>query len=153
VTTRSIRTIVGAMSAIAAAAMIAGCAGSQVNPSAGQPRTAMQAHSPIGLPAVKNHCDAHGGVRVTPCTVTFDASDLGPDTVVIRTPKTKKGTLTESDDCGGASGVATVAQGSGKDWTVTAGATAGTCSAEFDFLNFKHNKKVGYAILSITNNL
>ena len=109
------------MSAIAAAAIIAGCSGSQMNPSAGQPGSAMQAHSPIGLPAVKNHCDAHGGVRVTPCTVTFDASNPGPFTVVTRTPKTKKGTLTELDACGGASGIATVVQGSGNDWIVTAG--------------------------------
>lgn len=151
-TTRSIRTLVGAMSAIAAAAIIAGCSGSQVNPTAGQPGTAMQAHSPVGLPAVKNHCDAHGGVRVTPCTVTFDASNYGPDTVVVRTPKAKKGTLSEQDDCGGSSGIATVAQGSGHDWTVSAGLTAGTCTAEFDFMNH-HGKQVGYATLSITNNL
>jgi len=139
------------MSAIAAAAIIAGCSGSQVNPSAGQPGSAMQTHS-VGLPAVKDHCDAHGGVRVTPCTVTFDASNTGPDTVVTRIPKTKKGTLTESDDCGGASGIATVTQGSGNDWIVTAGLTAGTCTAEFDFTNH-HGKKVGWATLSITNNL
>ena len=140
------------MSAIAAAAIIAGCSGSQMNPSAGQPGSAMQAHSPVGLPAVKNHCDAHGGVRVTPCTVTFDASNTGPDTVVTRTPKTKKGTLSESDDCGGASGIATVTQGSGNDWIVTAGLVAGTCTAEFDFTNH-HGKVVGHADLSITNNL
>ena len=141
------------MSAIAAAAIIAGCSGSQVNPSAGQPGSAMQVHSPVALPAVKNHCDAHGGVRVTPCTVTFDASNYGPDTVVVRVPKTKKGTLVESDDCGGASGIATVTQGSGHDWTISPGLTAGTCTAEFDYMNFKHNKKIGYATLSITNNL
>jgi len=152
VNTPSIRTLVGAMSAIAAVAIIAGCSGSQVNPSAGQPGTAMQAHSPVGLPAVKNHCDAHGGVRVTPCTVTFDASSAGPDTVVVRTPKAKKGTLAEQDTCGGSSGIATVTQGSGNDWIVTAGPTAGTCTAEFDFTNH-HGKQVGYATLSITNNL
>jgi len=152
VTAPSIRTLVGTMSAIAAAAIIAGCSGSQVNPSAGQPGTAMQAHSPVSLPAVKDHCDAHGGVRVTPCAVTFDTSNYGPDTVVTRVPKTKKGTLSESDDCGGASGIATVAQGSGNDWTVTAGITAGTCTAEIDFTNH-HGKKIGYATLSITNNL
>jgi hypothetical protein len=152
VATRTIRTLVRAMSALAAAAIIAGCSGSQMNPSAGQPGTAMQAHSPVGLPAVKNHCDAHGGVRVTPCTVTFDASNPGPDTVVTRTPKTKKGTLSELDACGGASGIATVVQGSGNDWIVTAGSIAGTCSADFDFAN-KRGKEIGHAVLSITNNL
>jgi hypothetical protein len=140
------------MSALAAAAIIAGCSGSQMNPSAGQPGSAMQAHSPIGLPAVKNHCDAHGGVRVTPCTVTFDASNPGPFTVVTRTPQTKKGTLTELDACGGPTGIATVVQGSGNDWIVTAGYAPGTCSAEFDFAN-KRGKEIGHAILSITYNL
>ena len=61
----------------------------------------------------------------TPCTITFDASNTGPDTVPVRTHEDKKGTLTESDNCGGASGVATVTRGSGDDWTVTAGPTHG----------------------------
>jgi len=139
------RSILGALSAIAATAIIAGCAGSQVNPSAAQPGSAI-------APMVKNHCSAHGGVRVDPCTITFDVSNYGPDSVTVRTPKGKKGTLSEKDDCGGASGVATVTQGTGKEWTVTAGSTAGSCTAEFDFTN-RHGKVVGSALLSITNNL
>ena len=139
------RNILGALSAIAAAAIVAGCAGSQVNPSAGQSGSGT-------APMVKNHCSAHGGVRVDPCTITFDVSNYGPDTVVVRIPKAKKGTLSEKDDCGGASGVATVAQGSGNDWTVTAGSTAGSCTAEFDFTNH-HGKVVGWALLAIANNL
>lgn len=124
-----------------------------MTPAAGGSGSGMQAHSPATLPSVKNHCTAQGGVRVDPCTVTFDASNYGPDTVTIRTPKTKKGTIVEKDDCGGASGIATVTQASGNDWTVAAGPTAGTCTAEFDFMSFKHDKLIGYALLSITNNL
>jgi hypothetical protein len=103
-------------------------------------------------PDVKGGCTAHGGVRVTPCTVDFTASSAGPDTVTVRTPENKKGTLGEYDNCGGASGIATVAQGSGDDWTVTAGTTTGSCTATFDYTN-KHGKVIGHADLSITNSI
>lgn len=133
--------------------MLVGCGGSQsqLNPQPAAPG-AFSAHTPIVIPAVKDHCTAHGGVRVTPCSVDFTTSSTGPDTVVVRTPKGKKGTLSESDNCGGASGVATVTQGSGDDWTVTAGGTAGSCTATFDFTS-KHGKVLGYADLAITNSL
>lgn len=72
-------------------------------------------------------------------------------TVTVRTPKDKKGTLSESDNCGGASGIATVTQGSGDQWTVTAGATTGSCTATFDFT--KKNKVHGWANLAITNSI
>jgi hypothetical protein len=107
-------------------------------------------HSPLG-PAVRNHCPAHAGVRVTPCTVTFDASNPGPDNVTVRTQEDKKGTISESDNCGGASGIATVT-GSGDDWTVAAGSTTGSCTATFDFTS-KRGKVLGFANLSITNNI
>jgi hypothetical protein len=67
--------------------------------------------------------------------------------------KNKKGTLSEKDDCGGPSGIATVTQGSGNAWVVTAGPTTGSCTAEFDYLSFKHGKRIGWAQLSITNSL
>ena len=66
----------------------------------------------------------------------------------VRTPKNKKGTLTESDNCGGASGIATVTQGSGDSWIVTAGAETGSCTATFDFTAGKHDKVVGWADLA-----
>jgi hypothetical protein len=150
----SARYLLSAFAAAAALALIAGCSGSSspITPmGATQQNSALTSRSPLG-PAVKNHCPAHAGVRVTPCTITFDASNTGPDTVLVRTPETKKGTLTESDNCGGASGIATVTQGSGDDWTVTAGSTTGTCTATFDYNN-KRGKLRGYATLSITNNL
>ncbi|HEV3092042.1 MAG TPA: hypothetical protein VGX91_11450 [Candidatus Cybelea sp.] len=106
------------------------------------------------IPDVKGGCKAHGGVRVTPCSVDFTASSTGPDTVVVRTPKNKKGTLSEQDNCGGASGIATVTQGSGDDWTVTAGASTGSCLATFSFTNNgKHVKTIGWADLNITNSI
>jgi hypothetical protein len=153
--TLSVRYIFSALAAVTAAALLAGCAGSPLGsqgPSQVTPAVTM--HSPVGIPDVKNHCTAHGGVRVTPCTVDFTPSSTGPDTVIVRTPENKKGTLSEYDNCtSGSTTIATVAQGSGDSWVVTAGATTGSCTAEFDFLSIKHNKKIGYALLSITNSI
>jgi hypothetical protein len=104
-------------------------------------------------PMVKNHCIAHGGVRVTPCSVDLTVSNPGPDTVIVRTPERKKGTLSEQDTCGGASGIATVTQGSGDSWIVTAGATTGSCTATFNFESGKKHKIVGSADLAITNSI
>ena len=84
--------------------------------------------------------------------MTFNASNPGPDTVTVRTPIDKKGKLQESDNCGGASGIATLAPGTGKQWTVTAGPTTGSCTASFIYLS-KRGKTLGYADLSITNNI
>jgi hypothetical protein len=141
-----------ALCAAAAGAMLGGCAGgpSQSTPMTGAPQNALR--SPIGNPTVKDHCPAHGGARVSPCGVDLNASNPGPVTVTTRNPRSKKGTFTESDDCGGPSGVATVALVSGDQWTVAAGSTAGTCTAEFDYTN-SHGKKVGWAQLAITNEL
>jgi hypothetical protein len=148
------RYFLSACAAIAAAALLAGCGGSQLSPQGPAQANSMLAHhSPVTLPEVKGHCPAHGGVRVTPCTVDLTVSSPGPDTVAVRTPVDKKGTLSESDNCGGASGIATVTQGSGNTWIVTAGATTGSCTAEFDYLSLKHGKKLGWAQLSITNSV
>ena len=135
------------LSALAAGAMLAGCGGSQTQ--AGLPGAMQNGAPTIVSPSVKGHCQAHGGVRVDPCTVDFTVSSPGPDTVTVRNPKSKKGALTESDTCGGPSGIATLSA-SGNQWTVTAGSTMGSCTAEFDYTNH-HGKIVGSAVLNITN--
>ena len=144
-TSPAIRYLLSSFIAAAAVTLVAGCSGSSSSPL-----------TPMGSipqsPAVKNHCPAHAGVRVTPCMVTFNASSTGPDTVTVRTQVDKKGTLSESDNCGGDSGIATVTQGTGRQWTVTAGATSGSCTATFDYTS-KRGKVLGYAGLSITNDL
>lgn len=153
---RNLGASIAAFAFVAAATVLASCSGSQtpisplVSP---QQNAVVGAHLPIANPAVKDHCPHHGDVRVKPCAVDFTASAPGPDTVVVRFAKDKKGTLSESDNCGGPSGIATVAQGSGKTWTVTAGSATGSCTAEFDRLGFKHGKKLGWAKLSITNSI
>lgn len=142
----STRRLLGAIPAAVAFALLTGCGGSQLSP---------QVPSQMSAPNVKGHCAAHGGVRVVPCSIDLTASSPGPDSVVIRTPKGHKGTVQESDNCGGPSGIATVTQDTttANGWTVAAGSTAGSCTAEFDFMNGKHGKKIGWAQLSITNTI
>ncbi len=140
-----LRYLFGSFAAAAAIALVAGCSGSS---SPISPVSSATQQSP----AVKGHCTPHGGVRVDPCTVTFNASNPGPDTVTVRPPVDKKGKLQESDNCGGASGIATLAPGAGKQWIVTAGPTTGSCTASFIYLS-KRGKTLGYANLSITNDI
>jgi hypothetical protein len=104
-------------------------------------------------PFVKDHCPAHGGVRANPCAITFDASNPGPDVVTIRNAKGKKGTLVESDDCASA-GIAVIAPNpsDSKQYIVSAGSIAGTCTANFSLTN-QHGKVVGWANVNITNNI
>jgi hypothetical protein len=103
-------------------------------------------------PFVKDRCPAHGGVRATPCAITFDASNPGPDVVRVRYPKAEKGVLMESDDCASA-GIAVIAPNpsSNDQFIVSAGSITGTCSATFAFVD-RHGKVVGHANLSVTNN-
>ena len=147
----SARYFAGAIVALATTGILTACGGS--SPMAPTTSTMQNpaAHAPL-FPDVKNHCPAHGGVRVRPCRLTFDASNTGPDTVTVRAPKSKKGTLTELDACGGPSGIATITQGIGDRWTVTAGSASGSCIANFKYAN-PHGRVVGHAELLITNNL
>ena len=156
----SSRILSAGFAAAVAAALLAGCGGSQaLGPAPAGGTSSLVSHSPIVNPDAKGGggkghggCTVHGGVRVDPCTVDFTASSAGPDTVVVRTPQNKKGVLSEADYCGGASGIATVTQGSGDDWTVTAGASTGSCAATFSYAN-KRGKTIGYAVLNITNSI
>jgi hypothetical protein len=137
-----------------AAGLLAGCSGGAqgVNPAGNSATASLIAHSSPVVADVKGGCTAHGGVRVTPCSVDFTVSNTGPSTVTVRTPKNKKGLLTEQDSCGGASGIATVVQGTGDNWVVTAGAETGSCTATFTYAN-KHGKTIGSAQLNITNSI
>jgi hypothetical protein len=149
----SSRTLSVGFAAAVAVSLLAGCGGSQaLGPAPAGGTSSLVSHSPIVMPDKKGGCERHGGVSVTPCTVDFTASSTGPDTVVVKSPENKKGVLSEADTCGGASGIATVTQGSGDDWTVTAGATQGSCAATFTFAN-KHGKTIGSAVLNITNSI
>jgi hypothetical protein len=144
----SARSLFGVFAVAIAAALVSGCSGSQGSlPAAGG-----QAVIP---PQIKNHCPGHGGVRANPCSADFTASSYGPVTVTIRVPKDKKGTLSESDNCGGASGIASVTANPSdpNQYVVAAGATTGYCTATFSYNSFKHGKLLGYADVNITNSI
>jgi hypothetical protein len=87
-------------------------------------------------------------ISVKPNRIFFTPSSPGPVTVTVTTQKT--GTVSEIDDCFGASGIATVAQGTGDQWTVTAGAQEGQCKALFILKN-SGGHRIGLAVLHITN--
>lgn len=145
------RPLLGTLSITAAAGMLAACGGSQssLNPQGpAQINSAVTTHS---LAIEPDACLNSGGVRVAPCRIRFSAANPGPDTVYVRTPHGSKGLLRESDHCGGASGIATITQGSGDAWIVTAGPTTGHCKARFNYFN--NNQKAGWATLRINNTL
>jgi hypothetical protein len=85
---------------------------------------------------------------VKPKVIFFTPSSSGPVTVTVST--NQQGYVSEFDTCGGASGVATVTQGTGNYWTVTAGSQQGSCKALFVLKNTS-GQKLGHAVLHITN--
>ncbi len=88
-------------------------------------------------------------VTVKPHRVFFTPSNPGPFTVTVTA--NKQGTISEQDTCGGASGIATVAEvGTTDQWTVTAGPQTGSCKALFILKN-SSGTKIGQAVLHITN--
>jgi hypothetical protein len=145
-----VRPTLGAVALIAATAFLGGCGGSQALSPQGptQANAAIATHS---SPIEPDVCRNGGGVRVAPCKIHLTVSNPGPDSVIVRGPKGEKGMLLERDKCGGASGIATITQGSGASWTVTAGPTTGSCKARFTYFN--NGTKVGFAVLRVTNSI
>jgi len=139
------RPLVAGIALLSAAAMLGGCGGSQAGGVAPQTST-FQARSPI---TPDKNCTYQGHIKVTPCTVTLSVSS---PTATVTVKTNKHNSVSEADDCGGASGMATVTQNPSDpaQYVVTAGATAGSCSATFTATN-KHGKTKGQATLSITN--
>lgn len=94
-------------------------------------------------------CRHHGGARVDPCTLDFNATNPGPFLVTTFNAKGKKATFSEADTCGGIASV--VSQGSDQ-WLVSAESFGGTCAATFTMSN-SHGKVTGTAVLNITSEL
>ena len=143
----SARTFTAIASVFTAAAILAGCGGSQAgfapqavtqsNPAAATGATVME----------PDNCKYAGGVRATPCRVQLNASHPVV-TVTLRAPKGSKGTVVEHDTCGGASGMASIS-GSDASWQVTAGGTLGKCFVRFNYFN--NDQKIGWARVKIEN--
>lgn len=140
------RPLFASIAVLGVAAMLGGCAGSQSGVPQASTQVPAQARSPI-MP--DKNCTYQGHIKVKPCSVTLTVSN---PTATVSTKTNKHNTVTESDNCGGATGIATVTQGTGDTWIVTAGATTGSCTATFTATN-KHGKTKGTATLSITNNV
>ena len=140
------RPLFAGIALLGVAAMLGGCSGSQSGVPQTSTQAAPQARSPI-MP--DKNCTYQGHIKVKPCSVTLTVS---MPTATVTTKTNKHNTVSESDNCGGASGIATVTQGTGDTWIVAAGVTTGSCSATFTATN-KHGKTKGQATLSITNNV
>ena len=140
------RPLLAGIALLSVTAMLGGCAGSQ---SGATPQTSTQI-SQARFPIMPDkNCTSQGHIKVKPCSVTLSVS-APTATVAIET--NKHNTVTEADNCGGASGIATVTQSTGENWIVAAGAMTGSCTATFTATD-KHGKTKGTASLSITNNV
>jgi hypothetical protein len=108
--------------------LLAGCSTAQSPSAASLPvgsttGAAQQLHND-GAPRCQD-----GSLAVSPCPITFDASNPGPIVVKVG-EQGGQFKLKESDDCA-SSGVATVTQIKPRQWSVAAGSTAGSCTATF----------------------
>ncbi|HYL28272.1 MAG TPA: hypothetical protein VEW74_10600 [Candidatus Nitrosotalea sp.] len=142
------RPLVAGIALLSTAAILGGCSGSQSGITPQTPAQVSQARSPINP---DKNCTYQGHIKVAPCSVTLTVS-APTATATVKTSKLNA--VGEMDNCGGASGMATVTQNpsNSAQWIVTAGATTGSCSATFTATN-KHGKVKGQATLNITNNV
>jgi hypothetical protein len=141
------------VAALAAAAVMAGCAGShnQFNPTPSSPNSVVS--SPAGVTGdsgmAPDGCRHVGIIHLTPCSIKFTSSHAGPVKVVVSVQNHIRGTVVEHNDCGGAAGVAKISRKSNYDWMVTAGSSSGDCEARFVYYHNGH--KDGWAELRISN--
>lgn len=143
----TMRPVWGALAAITATAIIAGCGGSQPQMTPlgfTQTNSVAAGHSSID-PDSRPCPPQKGAVRVTPCRVHLKPSNPGPVTLTLKTPHGSKGTVREHDVCE-AQGIATIT-GSGDKWTVTAGPNHGKCLANFAYSNNGHKVQYGRAFI------
>lgn len=110
------------------------CSGG-TNPTPNAPNLGNPMTSPIQAQD-RRDCSNDGGLRVTPCRVTFDSGNPGPVNVSVthgggRGPDDGgRHTIRERDDCASRN-IATVTPDSGSVYTVTAGSASGSCTATF----------------------
>lgn len=141
------RTFIRAAGALAAVALLAGCAGAGVAPSAGNPSVVTQQSMAGGISFDAGKCTESKGIKVKPCTVTLSTTSPTAD-VKVKYPKGDD--VSDNDKKCSSKDVATVTGAVGK-YVVTAGTKAGSCSVVFTVTDGK--KTVGTGTLSITNNL
>jgi len=149
------------LGAIAISTLLAACSGgssvvpNNVSPSSvGESQNVHAAQSieraPEAAPEddAKSGCPTTGkGIRIAPCTVTFNLLQFTPQTI---TATTKAKSVGETDNCA-SQGIATIS-GSDKSWTVSDGLFPGTCTAVFTITNGKHHGK-STATLTVSHTL
>lgn len=128
-----------------AIALLAGCGGAngQLNPALGQ--------SQISPDMSPDTCRHVGIISISPCSVDFTNSRPGPDTVRVTIHGHINGTVVQSNNCGGASGIARVVRRSNLVFKIVAGSSSGSCKVKFRF--FHNGSNDGYAILNVTNSM
>jgi hypothetical protein len=138
----------GVVPAVAAAALLAGCGGSQPQMAApGLPQLA-SAPGQATLSDRSTKCPPQkGAVQVSPCVVHLSPSHPGPIVLTLKMPHGSKGSMREHDQCG------TIARirRSGDTWIVRAGSTSGHCMAHFQYSN--NGNKVQWARAHISNSV
>ena len=107
--------------------LLAACGGMHGTSTMGMPSLASQ---PGSAPQDRQACQNDGGIKVTPCRVTFDSMHPGPAKVAVTTGDNNRQPVKESDNCASAN-VAMVTRIANHRYTVTAGTAMGSCTARF----------------------
>jgi hypothetical protein len=95
-------------------------------------------------------CKSTGGVSVSPCPVTLNASDPA-QLVTVTIPASPPGTVSEKDKCTqGSNTIATITPAGTNTYLVSSGNTTGKCRAVF--IDKSGKTKIGKAVLNIVNN-
>lgn len=126
--------LIGSLGALAAAGLLAGCAGAGSAPPTSSSVIADAAQ-----------CKVDHGVSVNPCSVSLGWSD---PKATVKTSGPKGGTFSFNDKACSTEGIATVT-GSGDTYVVDWGSKSGTCSVVFS--DKVGGKTVGTAKLSVKN--
>jgi hypothetical protein len=100
-------------------------------------------------PSDNGGCQNSDGVDVTPCRVVFNANHPGPTNVKVQSHGRR---ITEKDNCA-TKGVATVTLLGNRTFSVTAGVTAGSCTAHFVRKNNNNDDGGQGAVLTVINRL
>lgn len=130
--------------------LMLGCSSGAQMPSMGAAQS--QGHGVLSQsvsPSDNGDCQNRDGVDVTPCRVVFNANHPGPTTVKVHSDGHR---ITERDNCA-TKGVATVTLLGNRTFSVTAGTTAGSCTAHFVRKNNNNDDEGQGALLTVVNRL
>lgn len=141
----TLRTISTSFTLVGISILAVGCNGGSQSPTMGAlPSGPSQMQSPADRGRNHQGCPNDGGITVTPCRIKFDSNHSSPMSVTVMSGGNGDGNrhaIKESDDCASRN-IATVAKNSNRQYTVSAGSDAGSCTAQFSD-NGNHNDDGG----------